>query len=250
MMAMAPDLRPPLVLLHGALGAAAQFAPFVPLLTAHFRVYTLDFAGHGPRPASPDGWRLTHFADNLAELLMTENLGPARVFGYSMGGYAALVLAIRQPALIHSVLTLGTKFVWDEPTAAREAARLEPAAMLAKVPAFTETLADRHAAGAGWEVVLRGTAEVLRDLGHTPLLTADVLAGIRQPVRVLVGDRDATVSVEETAAAYRALPAGELGVLPGSPHPLERVPPAALVAQLLDFFAASYSPHHRPSREL
>lgn len=241
----APDLRPPLVVLHGALGAAAQFTALTPLLVAHFRVVTLDFRGHGPRPVSldsdgtPDGapWRLTRFVDDLAALIQAENLAPARVFGYSMGGYAALALAARAPELVQSVLTLGTKFEWDAPTAAQAAAWLDPAAMRAKVPAFADALAARHHAGSGWEAVVRGTADVLRDLGRAPLLGAAVLATIGQPVRVLVGDRDATVSVEETAAAYRALPAGQLGVLPGTAHPFERLSPAALVAHLLEFFA-------------
>lgn len=235
----ASDSRSTLVLLHGALGAAAQFTQLAPLLNPYFRVLTLDFAGHGARPADADGWRLARFADDLAALLRTEHPGPARVFGYSMGGYAALVLAARQPALIHSVVTLGTKFEWDEATAAREAARLDPAVIQAKVPAFAAALAARHAAGVGWETVVRGTADVLRDLGRAPLLSPSVLAGIAQPVRVLVGDRDATVSVEETAAAYRALPAGQLGVLPGTPHPLEQVSLTGLVDQLLHFFAPS-----------
>ena len=39
----------------------------------------------------------------------------------------------------------------------------------------------------------------------------------------MVGDRDTTVSVEESAAAYRALPSGELMVLPRTQHPIERV---------------------------
>ncbi|MBC7448114.1 MAG: alpha/beta hydrolase, partial [Hymenobacteraceae bacterium] len=107
----------------------------------------------------------------------------------------------------------------------------------AKVPTFAEALAARHAAGAGWEAVVQGTAGVLRNLGRAPLLDPSVLTSIRQPVRVLVGDRDATVSVAETTAAFRALPAGELGVLPNTPHSLEQVPAAALAAQILDFFA-------------
>lgn len=233
---MTPDPRPPLVLLHGALGSAAQFAFLRPLLETQFRVLTLDFDGHGPQAVREGNWRLSHFVENLAALLTTENLVPARIFGYSMGGYAALVLAARQPSLIHSVLTLGTKFVWDEATAAREAARLDPTTLQAKVPAFAQALAARHAAGAGWEAVVRGTAEVLRDLGRAPLLNAAVLAGIAGPVRLLVGDRDATVSVEETAAAWRALPAGQLGVLPGTPHPLEQIAPERLAAQIADFF--------------
>ena len=232
----APDLRPPLVLLHGALGTAAQLAPLAELLEPRFRVLTLDFAGHGPRPAPIGGWRLQRFVENLAEYLAAENLGPVRVFGYSMGGYVALALAAQRPALVHSVVTLGTKFVWDEATAAAETSRLDPAVIAAKVPGFAATLASRHAEGAGWEAVVRGTAEVLRDLGRAPLLSPAVLAGIPHPVRVLVGDRDATVSIEETANAYRMLPAGQLGVLPGIPHPLERVNPLAMVAAHINGF--------------
>ena len=224
----ASDLRPPLVLLHGALGAAEQLQPLAELLAAHFRVLPLDFAGHGARPAAPDSWRLTHFADNLAELIMAENVAPARVFGYSMGGYAALTLAARRPELVEAVVTLGTKFFWDEATAAREAAPLDPATIQAKVPGLAAAPAARHAAGAGWEAVVRGTADVLHGLGREPLLTPEVLAGIRQPVRILVGDRDNTVSIEETAAAFRALPIAELGVLPNTQHPLERVDPTTL----------------------
>jgi pimeloyl-ACP methyl ester carboxylesterase len=233
---LAPDLRPPLVLLHGALGAAAQLAPLASLLVDHFRVFVLDFSGHGARPGAAMAWRLETFVADLADVLTAASIGPARVFGYSMGGYVALTLAARQPELIHSVLTLGTKFVWDEATATRETARLDPAIIRAKVPAFADSLAALHAAGSGWETLVSGTAEVLRDLGRNPLLSPEVLATIPQPVRVLVGDRDATVTVEETATAYRALPNGQLGVLPGTPHPLDRVKPVLLAAQIRAFF--------------
>ncbi len=230
------DQRPPLVLLHGALGAAAQFSPLSELLSPYFRVLTFDFAGHGGRSAAPDGWRMQHFVEELAAWLQAELTQPAQFLGYSMGGYVALALAAQHPALVRGVVTLGTKFVWDEATAAHEAARLDPAVISAKVPVFAATLTERHTAGAGWEAVVRGTADLLRDLGRAPLLTPDVLTTIAQPVRVLVGDRDATVSIEETAAAYRVLPAGQLGVLPGTPHPLERVVPLMLVAHLKGSF--------------
>jgi hypothetical protein len=44
------------------------------------------------------------------------------------------------------------------------------------------------------------------------------------------------VSVEESAATFRALPAGELAVLPGTAHPIEQLAPARLAALLHDFF--------------
>lgn len=54
-------------------------------------------------------------------------------------------------------------------------------------------------------------------------LGAGELARIHHRVRIMVGDRDGTVSVEESAAAFRQLPSGELMVLPRTPHPLEQV---------------------------
>jgi hypothetical protein len=44
----------------------------------------------------------------------------------------------------------------------------------------------------------------------------------------MVGDRDATVSVEESAAVSRILPAGELAVLPRTAHPIDALSADAL----------------------
>ena len=56
---------------------------------------------------------------------------------------------------------------------------------------------------------------------------------------MIVGDRDATVSVDESAAAYRALARGELTVLPRTAHPIEQVDGALLAEQLCAFFGAA-----------
>jgi len=217
-----------LLLLHGALGASAQFAALAPLLSGRHRVHVLDFEGHGAAPAGERPARIEHLAGNVLAHLDAAGVERAHLFGYSMGGYVALHLAATQPARVAGVVTLGTKFTWDPAIAAREASRLDPAVLRAKVPRFADALAERHAGAGGWEQVLARTADLLRALGDRPLLDAEVLSTIAQPVRVMVGDRDATVSVEETAAAYRALPAGELAVLPRTPHPLEQVDMARL----------------------
>lgn len=238
----ASDKRPFLVLLPGALGAATQFASLSATLEGEFQVLTPNFAGHGdaPLPAGADpatAFTLPAFAANLGTFLEASMLGPARLFGYSMGGYAALLLARARPDLVHSVVTLGTKFFWDEPTAAKEAGRLSPAVLQAKVPQFAADLAARHPA-LGWEAVVNYTAALLRALGAEPLLSPDSLTQVTCPVRTVVGDRDVTVTIEETAQAYRSLPQGQLQVLPGVPHPLERVAVATLAGVIREFFSA------------
>lgn len=223
-----------LLLLHGALGAADQMAPLAPLLESGFHPRLLDLPGHGPAPLA-GGFDSASFAGFLIDWLEREQLGPVDCFGYSMGGYVALEAARQRPDLIRDVATLGTKFDWSVESAARETRFLDPAAIRAKVPYFAELLETRHSA-LGWETVLRHTGDLMLALGAAPLLTPERLSQIGGRVRVMVGDRDGTVSVTESAAAAKAIPGGELEVLPRTPHPFERAPLQRLGWSLHDFF--------------
>ena len=64
------------------------------------------------------------------------------------------------------------------------------------------------------------------------------LARIEIPYLVLVGDRDQFCSVEEGVLAYRAIPDGELAVLPGVGHEVT----AEKVAVAVDFLERRLSP--------
>jgi pimeloyl-ACP methyl ester carboxylesterase len=212
-----------LILLHGALGAADQLGPLAERVAERGRVHVVEFEGHGRTAGRERGFAMEHFAENVVEALDERGIARAEIFGYSMGGYVALHLAATRPERVARMTTLGTKFRWDVELAEREARRLDPTTIRAKVPPFAAALEARHAGAGGWEAVLARTADLLRSLGARPLLDDAVLGAITVPVRVMVGDRDATVTVEESAGAYRALGNGELAVLPRTPHPLEQV---------------------------
>ena len=226
--------RPTLLLLHGAIGSKDQFAPLVPLLSPAFDLHLLDFEGHGSAPPRTRSFSMEYFAGNVLDYLEQHSIERAHFFGYSMGGYVACVLSRSHPGVVASVATLGTKFYWDAEVAEREVALLNPQKIAAKVPHFARTLAERHAAG--WEQVLDNTRELLLSLGRTGGLRPPDVAGIEQRVRVMIGDRDATVSLAETLDIYKALPLGELEVLPATPHQFERVPLERLAYTLTQFF--------------
>ncbi|HMA36487.1 MAG TPA: alpha/beta fold hydrolase [Chloroflexia bacterium] len=229
--------KPMLVLLHGALGAADQFTALVPLLEGQLDVHCLDFAGHGATPLRVPAFSMEHFAENVRDYLRQHGIARAHLFGYSMGGYVACVLARTDPALVTSLATLGTKFYWDPAGAAREIARLDPQKIAAKVPHFAHALAARHSA-AGWEAVLGHTADLLHALGQSGGLRPADVAGLETRVRICLGDRDTTTTLAESQAIYQALPHGELEVLPATPHELERVALARLAYSLIEFFTA------------
>ena len=226
---------PTILLLHGALGDAEQLAPLVTRLTtrAHAIVPTLE--GHGAEAAGEADYRIERFAAGaLGVLDRAGRTDPVHIFGYSLGGYVALWLARHAPSRVASVFTLGTKLAWSPAAAEQETRQLDPAQIRARVPKFAALLERRHGA-AQWERVLDRTAEMMRHIGERPPLGDEDFAAIACPVRIAVGDRDATVPVEEAACVARTLPAGELEVLPRTPHPVERVSWDRLALSVLEF---------------
>lgn len=219
-----------LVLVHGALGASEQLEPLRAILARDHDVTLVELEGHGSSAAAGSDYTMRRFVENIRTHLRDETA----IFGYSMGGYAALLLAAEEPVRVTRVITLGTKLAWTPEVAVKEASRLDPAVIRAKVPRFADQLEQRHRGAGGWESVLRKTALLMTDLGARPPIDDSLVARISQPARLMVGDRDALVSVDETAAFARKLSAGELAVLPGTPHPIEQVRPDLIASLIAD----------------
>ncbi|TCZ65110.1 alpha/beta hydrolase [Flaviaesturariibacter aridisoli] len=223
----------PLLLIHGALGSPDTLQPLAALLRNQFTLHCPALPGHAGVPTAE--YRMEGLVDFLATYLDREGLERPLLFGYSMGGYAALALAARAPGRLGAVATLATKLHWTSETAAKEARMLQPESIEAKVPAFAARLARRHAP-LDWKAVVAGTAALMQDLGDHPQLTAEQYRRISDPVLLLLGDRDQMVSVEETRDAFAQISGAQLGLLPGTPHPLEKVPVELLAGMLRHFF--------------
>ena len=219
-----------LLLVHGALGSASQLEPLRQAIGQGPAIRIVELEGHGDTAPTGDRYSMQRFAENIDAAIQER----AIVFGYSMGGYAALMLAAQRPERVASVITLGTKLAWSPEVAARETARLDPATIRAKVPKFAEQLELRHRGAGGWDSVLGKTARLMTEIGSLPPVNEHLFARIGQTVRLMVGDRDTLVSVDETATAVRRLAQGQLAVLPGTPHPIEQVRPGLVAAMIND----------------
>ncbi|HMP98313.1 MAG TPA: alpha/beta fold hydrolase [Cyclobacteriaceae bacterium] len=212
-----------IVLLHGALGAASQFAELSQRLNANgTQVYPLNFSGHGGADFSNNGFGIEVFAEELKNFLDEHALKNIDVFAYSMGGYVALWLAHQHPAYFKRIITLGTKFDWSPEAAAKEVKLLNPEKLLEKIPAFAKTLQERHEPN-DWKLLMQKTADMMLALGEKPLLTETVLKQIDIPVLVCQGELDNMADMNYTKQVASFLPNGKFLMMKSSPHPFEKI---------------------------
>lgn len=223
-----------LILLHGAIGGSRQLDPLVNILNQTYSVHLLNLPGHGGRSMPVQDFSIELFAQDVLAYMVENNIGQANFFGYSMGGYVAMYIARQYPEKVNSIITLATKFYWDEAVATKEIKMLDAATIQQKLPAFAEQLRIRHLPN-NWKDVLEKTIVLLQLLGlNNPLKNEDYSA-INQPCLLLLGDRDKMVTLDETVSVYKQLPNAQLCILPGTPHPLEQVN-----VDLLSFFIKRY----------
>jgi pimeloyl-ACP methyl ester carboxylesterase len=228
---------PPLVLLNNGMISTSpvwadwvsSYVPHRPTLSAHFRVIEADFRGSGRtvHPGGPISYDL--LVEDLMAFVDAMDLDRPLVAGYGDGAHVATIAALREPDAFRAVVNHGgfDLFTSDADTPALrrtremlggrpDATQADPDAVLGVPflrPMVEKMQADHDAAqGEGhWKTVLTRTFErVSQPCGYT----LDDLRSLTAPTLIMVGDRDWFCPVEDAVVAYRALPDGELAVLP------------------------------------
>ncbi len=95
-----PDPGRPLLIAHGLFGSGRNWGAVARRLADDRPVLAVDMRNHGASP-----WTDTHTypdqAEDLADVIGTQaGGGPADVLGHSMGGKAAMALALSRPELV------------------------------------------------------------------------------------------------------------------------------------------------------
>lgn len=93
----------PIVLLHGLMGRATTWWSVAQWLTSYGHVVGLDARAHGFSPLRGAA-STEEFADDVVDLILSLDSGPAVLVGHSMGGLHALVAAARRPELVRGVV--------------------------------------------------------------------------------------------------------------------------------------------------
>jgi pimeloyl-ACP methyl ester carboxylesterase len=99
-----PPSGPPLVLLHGGSGRWQNYTHIIPDLAARFHLYAPDFRGHGRSGRVPGRYRLEDYSKDTIAFLRQCVAGPPYLFGSSMGGMVALMVAAQAPDDVRAVV--------------------------------------------------------------------------------------------------------------------------------------------------
>lgn len=227
-----------LVLIHGALGSSKEFDAILPLLKNQFDLITYEIPHHGERKQSTIPFTMEALTDDLLSYLA--EIGPAYIYGFSLGGYVALSAAQNDTKNIKGVITQATKFNWSREEAKKEVANLDLQFLQNKVPGFYTYLSQIH--GVYLPELLNKTARFMEDLGTNPSLTVTRASTIGIPVRLTRGGRDKMVSREETLQMKEAIPQAHYFEVPSMIHPLGFIKPT-LIARLIQTQFGSFSYH-------
>ncbi len=92
----------PLVIVHGLFGSARNWNGISKALAENRRVVSVDLRNHGESFRDPDQ-SYDAMAGDLADVIETLG-GKVDLLGHSMGGKAAMLLALRKPGLLRNLI--------------------------------------------------------------------------------------------------------------------------------------------------
>jgi pimeloyl-ACP methyl ester carboxylesterase len=215
----------PLVVLHGAFMTIGAMGAFVSALAGARQVIAVELQGHGHTADVDRPLSYEQMADDVAGLIRHLGVERADVFGYSMGGGAALQLAIRHPELLRKLVVASTSSTSDG---------AHP-----EVWEGIEQITPELFAGTPWKVEYDRVAphpdafptlvEKMKQLDLQPFAwPPEEIRAISAPTMVVIGDSDGTTP-EHAVELFRlrgggvfgdlaGLPSARLAVLPGTTH--------------------------------
>ncbi len=240
----------PLVIAHGLFGSARNWGAVAKRLSPGREVVAVDMRNHGDSPRAPDQSYGAMAAD-LAEVIVALG-GRADVLGHSMGGKAAMVLALRHPARLRRLV------VADIAPVAYEHSQMQYVeAMQAVDLSLCERRSDcdpqlaRHVPepalrafflqslavgpdGAFWKLNLPALADQMPRIMGFP----EVPGRFGGPVLFLRGETSDYVRPGHWPGIEARFPAARLETVPGAGHWLHAEAPGPFVAAVEEFLSS------------
>jgi pimeloyl-ACP methyl ester carboxylesterase len=221
----------PVILLHGGLGHSGNWGFQVPdLIGAGYRTVVIDSRGHGrsTRDGRPYSYNL--MAADVLAVMDRAVIDRATLVGWSDGAIISLILADKVPERVSGVFFFACKM---DPSGNKP---FEPTPALKRC--FSRHGKDYASLSATPDNFKEFVDAVSLMQRTQPNYSANDLARIGVPVRVVQAEHDEFIRPDHASYLARTLPNATLSILPGVSHfaPLQR--PALFNSEVKDFLAS------------
>jgi pimeloyl-ACP methyl ester carboxylesterase len=254
---------PDVVLVHGAVGDYRIWDGIVSELAGEFRLVAISRRFHWPELASPASGEYTfeRQADDLTRFLQIRG-GKAHLVGHSYGAGVALLVALRHPELIRSLVLIEPPFSTVVPTTEHgfmgEVASRD--SLVARIRAAVAAGMDQRAAEALMDWVQAGVGRFsdlppkVREQVHanartvgpsystsSPRIACDDLRGLRLPALVVTG-RETRLWYQLIARhTQQCIPRAEASTIRHAGHMVIAEQPAATAAVVAGFLGRAHN---------
>ncbi len=197
----------PLFLLHGYTLSSQSWHPYVNDFEPEYEVYLVDLTGHGKSDKFEEDLSVKSVAEDLNALVRFLNLEKIKAIGFSFGGDVLYQLALLNPSLIESMITIGAVGTWS----------------VHDFEEYQKAFTFENKANFSWLEKYHGTDDKIRSLmeqflNYVVELSDEELQSIKPEVLIMLGDDDEGMDFEEVVRVKKNLPASDLWVLPNVSH--------------------------------
>jgi len=240
----------PLVLVHGLPFQRGMWAPQLSGLARKHRVIALDLPGFGESAPPTGPATMAAIADILAKFCQAVAKEPVVLAGHSMGGYAALEFARRNPSSLRGLVMVASRSTADTPDAA--ANRLAMVARLkSESPDFVaEAMLPRMLSPDNRDPAMRQSVRALMEplradgIAYAQQAIATrvdfggLLSQLAMPALVVAGEKDLVAPLEEAGIMAAGFRQGRLEVVEHAGHMVSWEQPKVVNAALDKWISA------------
>ncbi len=225
-----------LVLVHGYLGASAQWAYEMRYLSRHFDVIAVDLPGYGDSHALAAPHTIEGFARAVLDQLDALGVKSFRLLGHSMGGMIVQEMARAAPQRITQLFLYGTGPLGSLPgrfeTMAQSRERLQADGVAATARRISARWFVRGAEDPAHALCAQLGCQASEDAALAGLNAMQAwdgrasLGSLQLPTQLIWGEHDQSYNFDQIQALRRGIANCSLAVIPGASHAAHLEQPA------------------------
>lgn len=197
----------PLLFLHGYTQSSKSWKSYVKEYEKEYEVYLIDLTGHGKSEPFKEDLSVKSVGADLNALIEHLGLEKIKAIGFSFGGDVLYQLALINPSLIESMITIGAVGTWS----------------VNDFPEYQKAFTFENRDDFPWlktshegDEQIKGMMEQFKN--YIVTVSDEELQSIRPEVLIMIGDDDEGMDLVEVARVKKHLPKSDLWVLPNVAH--------------------------------